>query len=60
MAKKENWILFLVAGLYMLNLLAGVIEVIPDNTPLFGNIDELIATILLLKTDPTGFFKKWV
>ncbi len=58
MKKTIDWILFLVAGLYLLNLFMGVIEILPDNMSLIGNLDELVATILLLRTDPTGFFKK--
>jgi len=44
--KTKNWLmvgLALVAALYLSNLTAGFIEVIPDNVPLFGNVDEGLA-----------------
>lgn len=34
--------------LHLLNLTAGVIELIPDNIPLIGNLDEAGATALLI------------
>ncbi len=34
--------------LYLLNIGIGVIELIPDNIPLVGNLDEATATILLI------------
>lgn len=36
------------AALYILNPTAGVFEVIPDNLPLVGNLDEAAAVALLL------------
>ena len=36
--------------LYLLNLLFGIIEFIPDLIPIFGNLDEVVATLILLKT----------
>lgn len=33
---------------YLLNFTLGIIELIPDNAPLIGNIDEFIASVLLL------------
>ena len=38
----------LLAALYLLNPTAGVFEVIPDNLPLIGNLDEAAAVALLL------------
>lgn len=35
--------------LYLLNFGAGFIEFIPDNIPIIGNLDEVAATILLLR-----------
>ena len=34
--------------LYLINPGFGVFELIPDNIPLIGNLDEVTATILLL------------
>lgn len=39
----------LVAVVYLLNPDAGIIELIPDNIPVIGNLDEVAATILLFK-----------
>jgi len=36
------------AALYILNPTAGVFELIPDNLPLVGNLDEAAAVALLL------------
>ena len=44
----------LIATIYLLNPDAGLIELIPDNIPVIGNLDEVAATILLLKV--TGYF----
>jgi len=38
----------LLSALYLTNIGAGVIELIPDNFPVIGNIDEAGATLLLL------------
>lgn len=38
----------LLAVLYILNPTAGVFELIPDNIPLIGNLDEAAAVALLL------------
>jgi len=39
----------LIAVIYLLNPDAGVLELIPDNIPIIGNLDEVAATILLFK-----------
>ena len=38
----------LLSTLYILNPTAGVFEIIPDNLPLIGNLDEAAAVALLL------------
>ena len=38
----------IVSAIYLLNIGFGIIEVIPDNTPIFGNLDEAAATALLI------------
>ncbi len=38
----------LLSAAYLANIGAGVIELIPDNFPVLGNIDEAGATLLLL------------
>jgi hypothetical protein len=35
--------------LYLLNIGLGVVEIIPDNIPIIGNLDEVMATLLLLR-----------
>ncbi len=41
-------ILMVISIIYLINPTAGFIEFIPDSLPLIGNIDEGIATTLLL------------
>ena len=38
----------LLSAFYLLNPGAGIFELIPDNIPLFGNIDEATAVVILL------------
>jgi len=38
----------LLSVLYLLNPTAGVFEILPDNLPLIGNLDEAAAVALLL------------
>lgn len=38
----------ILSALYLLNIGAGVIELIPDNIPIIGNLDEAAATVILL------------
>ncbi|MGV3523603.1 MAG: DUF1232 domain-containing protein [Candidatus Sericytochromatia bacterium] len=38
----------LLSVLYLLNPTAGIFELIPDNLPLIGNLDEAAATTLIL------------
>lgn len=35
--------------LYLANAGAGIIEFIPDNIPIAGNLDEVFATLVLIK-----------
>ena len=41
-------IIGILSGLYLLNPGFGVFELIPDNVPFVGNLDEATATFLLL------------
>ena len=41
-------LLGVLSAAYLANIGAGVVELVPDNIPLLGNIDEAGATILLL------------
>ena len=38
----------IVSALYLLNVGFGIAEFIPDNIPIFGNLDEAAATALLI------------
>lgn len=38
----------ILSALYLLNIGFGVVELIPDNVPIFGNLDEAAATGLLI------------
>ena len=41
-------LLGVISALYLLNVGVGVVEFVPDNLPLVGNLDEATATFLLL------------
>lgn len=41
-------ILGVISAVYLINPGAGIFEIIPDNIPLIGNLDEAAATVLLL------------
>jgi uncharacterized membrane protein YkvA (DUF1232 family) len=43
------WIGAAACVVYLLNPGAGVFELIPDNFPIIGNLDEAGATVLLVK-----------
>lgn len=40
----------ILAGLYLLNPGFGIFEIIPDNIPLIGNMDEATATFLIFSS----------
>jgi phage FluMu protein Com len=42
-------ILGLLSAIYLFNPTAGFLELIPDNIPIIGNLDEIGATLLLLR-----------
>lgn len=47
----KNFVVFclgLLSVLYLLNPGAGIFEILPDNLPLVGNLDEAAAVALLL------------
>ncbi len=54
----------LLASIYLVNPGAGIFELIPDNLPLVGNLDEAAATGLILAClryfgfDPTALFSR--
>lgn len=48
MKKTAIFLLGTLALLYLLNPTAGIFELIPDNIPLVGNLDEAAAVTLLL------------
>ena len=47
---KSLFVLLLgaISALYLLNFGVGIVEFVPDNLPLVGNLDEATATFLLL------------
>ena len=51
---------------YLINPTAGLIELIPDNMPIIGNLDEATAAAVLLAAlryygiDLTGFLRKGI
>jgi uncharacterized membrane protein YkvA (DUF1232 family) len=50
-------LLGLVGAVYLLNPTAGVLELIPDNLPLVGNLDEAAAAFLVIWCG--GNFIRW-
>jgi hypothetical protein len=40
----------LLSALYLANIGAGIVEIIPDNLPGVGNLDEFIASLILLNS----------
>ena len=54
----------LIGLIYILNPTAGVLELIPDNIPIVGNLDEAVAAALVLAAlryygvDLTGFLRR--
>ena len=63
--KKLLAVLGIIIGvIYILNPTAGVIELIPDNTPFIGNLDEasafalILACLRYLGIDPFKKFRK--
>ncbi|MCK4507368.1 MAG: DUF1232 domain-containing protein [Desulfuromonadales bacterium] len=48
MKKPIVFCLGLLSALYILNPTAGLFEIIPDNLPFIGNLDEAAAVALLL------------
>lgn len=44
----KYYILIGISGLYLLNPSAGVWEIIPDNLPIIGNLDEVAAVLLIM------------
>jgi len=48
--EMPNWLVFLISSIgliYLLNPTFGVLELIPDNIPLVGNLDEGAAAVLV-------------
>lgn len=50
MKKTVVGIIGVLAGLYLLNPGFGIFEIIPDNVPLIGNMDEVTATFLVFSS----------
>ena len=50
----------LVAVVYLLNPAAGILELIPDNIPIIGNLDEVAATGRIGKRPLAGLINRRV
>lgn len=51
LAAWPGWLLVVgavIGAIYLLNPLAGIIELIPDNLPVLGNLDEAGAAVLVM------------
>ena len=46
-AKTLAWATIVLGGLYMINPTAGFVELIPDNIPFLGNLDEAAIVFLM-------------
>jgi uncharacterized membrane protein YkvA (DUF1232 family) len=50
MSNKFGAVIGIIVGIiYIINPTAGVIEIIPDNIPFIGNLDEAGAVLLVLR-----------
>lgn len=53
MSSRSNrvlaWLGVVLSVLYLLNFDMGIVELIPDNFPVIGNLDEVGATLLLIR-----------
>ena len=47
--RRWAWVGAIACVIYLLNPDAGLVELIPDNFPIVGNLDEAGATLLLVK-----------
>jgi len=60
--KTGSIVLIVISIVYLLNPTAGLFELLPDNIPLLGNIDETLAFYLLFSSISylrTGHFGLW-
>lgn len=48
MKRTQAYLAILIGAIYLLNPGLGVFELIPDNLPVFGNLDEGAAMLLFL------------
>ncbi len=48
-SKTIEYVVMVITGLYLLNLTFGI-DIIPDNLPVIGNLDEVIATLVFLQS----------
>lgn len=49
MKLDTNTVLMVLGALYLANLGFGIVEFIPDNSPIIGHLDELVASYLVLR-----------
>jgi hypothetical protein len=65
MKKLTAILLALLSVVYLVNPTAGVFELLPDNIPFVGNVDESLAAYVLyscveyLRGRPIGMFRGW-
>jgi hypothetical protein len=58
-------LLAVLSAIYLINPTAGIFELLPDNIPFIGNVDEGLAAFVLYscveywKGKPIGMFKSW-
>ena len=65
MRKLTAIALAILSIVYLINPTAGVFELLPDNIPFVGNVDEglaayvLFSSIEFLRGRPIGLFRNW-
>ncbi len=65
MKKITAVFLGLLSAFYLINPTSGIFELLPDNIPFVGNIDESLAAYVLyssieyLRGRPIGMFRGW-
>ncbi len=65
MKKLIVFVLALLSLVYLINPTAGIFEILPDNIPFIGNVDEGLASFILYscieywRGKPIGAFRNW-
>jgi uncharacterized membrane protein YkvA (DUF1232 family) len=47
-ARAVAWLTVVLGGIYLINPTAGIFELLPDNLPVVGNLDEAAVVLVML------------